>query len=189
MNPSTISRVLLATDFSDSAVLAHDYAAHLAAAFGASIDILHVTDRRPEMSVDQVVKRESEVHSQLRAVEKMLHRHGLHVTVRRVTGDPGEQILAAARQVDADVIAMGLQGQTNVAYGLTGSTVDRVTTAGICPVLTVPLPQREPSPCVMAAPGPVSIRRILAPVDFSIPSIDAVECAVRFAIGLEMPLN
>ena len=167
MNRSSVSRMLLATDFSDSALLAHDYAAHLASAFGASVDILHVTDRRPEMKAAELLKHEAQVQSQLRTVEKMLRNHGVPVTIRRIAGDPGAQILATAREVDADVIAMGLQGHTHVPYGLIGSTVDSVTKVGVCPVLTVPLPQKEASPCVLGAPGPLSIRRILAPVDFS----------------------
>ncbi len=184
MNRSSVSRMLLATDFSESALLAHDYAAHLASAFGASVDILHVTDRRPEMKAAELLKHEAQVQSQLRTVEKMLRNHGVPVTIRRIAGDPGAQILATAREVDADVIAMGLQGHTHVPYGLIGSTVDSVTKVGVCPVLTVPLPQKEASPCVLGAPGPLSIRRILAPVDFSTPSLDALECAVHFAMGL-----
>lgn len=188
MNRSTVSRILLATDFSDSALLAHDYAAHLASAFGASIDILHVTERRRETETDELLKYEANVQSQLRIVERMLKNHGVPVTVRRVTGDPGAQILAAAREVDADVIAMGLQGHTHVPYGLMGSSVDSVTKVGVCPVLTVPLPQKEASPCVLAEPGPVSIRRILAAVDFSTPSMDSLECAAHFAMGLRAEL-
>jgi nucleotide-binding universal stress UspA family protein len=182
MNRSTISRILLATDFSDSALLAHDYATHFASAFGASIDILHVTENANE------IKAVANVQSQLRIVERMLRNHGVAVTVRRVTGDPGAQILATAREVDADVIAMGLQGHTHLPYGLIGSTVDSVTKAGVCPVLTVPLPQKEASPCVLAEPGPVSIRRILAAVDFSTPSMDSLECAVHVAMGLRAEL-
>lgn len=188
MNHSSVSRMLLATDFSESALLAHDYAAHLASAFGASINLIHVTDRRPQMKVDELLKQEAHVQSQLRTVEKMLKNHGVPVTVQRVTGDPGAEILATARAVDADVIAMGLQGHTHVPYGLIGSTVDSVTKVGVCPVLTVPLPQKEASPCVLAEPGPVSIRRILAPVDFSTPSMDSLECAVQFARGLRAEL-
>jgi nucleotide-binding universal stress UspA family protein len=188
MNRSTVSRILLATDFSDSALLAHDYAAHLASAFGASIDILHVTDRRPEMKADELLKHEAQVQSQLRIVERMLRNHGVPVTVRRVTGEPGAQILATAREVGADVIAMGLQGHTHLPYGLIGSAVDSVTKVGVCPVLTVPLPQKEASPCVLAEPGPVSIRRILAAVDFSTPSLDSLECAAHFAMGLRAEL-
>jgi nucleotide-binding universal stress UspA family protein len=188
MNRSTVSRMLLATDFSDSALLAHDYAAHLASEFGASVDILHVTDRRPEMKVAELLKHEAQVQSQLQSVEKMLRNHGVPVTIRRIAGDPGAQIVAVGRQVGADVIAMGLQGHTHVPYGLIGSTVDSVTKTGICPVLTVPLPQKQASPCVLGVSGPVSIRRILAPVDFSIPSMDALECAVHFARGLRAEL-
>jgi nucleotide-binding universal stress UspA family protein len=188
MNRSNVSRMLLATDFSDSALLAHDYAAQLASAFGASVDILHVTDRRPEMRAAELLNEEGQVQSQLQSVEKMLRNHGVPVTIRRITGDPSAEIVAVGRQVDADVIAMGLQGYTHVPYGLIGSTVDSVTKAGICPVLTVPLPHKEASPCVLAPRGPASIRRILVAVDFSSPSIDALECAVHFARALRAEL-
>ena len=44
MKQSNVERILLATDFSDSAVLTHDYAEYLALSLSASLDILYVSE-------------------------------------------------------------------------------------------------------------------------------------------------
>lgn len=184
MNRSSISRLLLATDFSNSAMLAHVYAEYLALTFGASLDILHVNERPRDRNAGEILKEEGRIQTQLWTLQDGLRKRGVPVTVRSVTGDPSAQILSAAQQLKADVIAMGMQGDRRLPYGLIGATVETVTKAGLCPVLTVPLPQKEASPCIFPAPGAIMIRNILVPVDFSTPSLDSLEYAVHLAKGL-----
>jgi nucleotide-binding universal stress UspA family protein len=187
MKQSNVARILLATDFSASAVLAHHYAKYLALTLKASLHILTVDeDARPSVSGEK--RAADEVKTLLRTLQDGMKEHGLSVSARWVTGDPGAQIITSARQLDADVIAMGMQGYTHLSYGLLGSTVDTVTKAGLCPVLTVPLPQKQASPAGMPSTGTVSIGRILAPVDFSIPSLDSLEYAVQLAQDLKANL-
>ena len=93
----------------------------------ASTDILHVANGRA-MTHDDIHLR-----SQLETVGKMLRSQEVPVTVRYITGDPAAHILAVAREVKADMIAMGVQGPTDVAYGVIGQTVNRVAQAGLCP--------------------------------------------------------
>jgi nucleotide-binding universal stress UspA family protein len=185
VNQSIISKILLATDFSDSAILAQVYAEYLAAALKASVAVLHVSESRHGGTAPS---EEAEIQTKLREVRESIEALAVPVSIHRSTGSAGDQILSTARHMNADVIAMGMQGHTHVPYGLIGTTVRTVTKSGPCPVLTVPLPAKEASPCLFSGPEAVKVRRILAPVDFSSPSMDSLECAIHLAHGLKADL-
>jgi nucleotide-binding universal stress UspA family protein len=182
---AVVSKILLATDFSDSANLAQMYAEYLAVALKASLVVLHVTEH-PSPTKGSLTERE--IRTRLQTLQDKIEERAVPVSVQRSRGDAGDQIVSAARRLDADVIAMGMQGQTHVPYGLVGSTAYAVATSGPCPVLTVPLPSKEASPCLFTTPGAAEIRRILAPVDFSGPSLDSLECAIQLAHRLQAEL-
>jgi nucleotide-binding universal stress UspA family protein len=171
-------KILLATDFSESAKLAHAYTEYLAVALNASVNVLHVSERRSSV---ETRLEEQEIQARLHSLQEKIAERAVPVSVQRSIGNPGDAILAAAHQLDADIISMGMQGETHVPYGLIGATAKTVTTGGPCPVLTVPLPVKEASPCVFPAPDEVRIQRILAPVDFSDPSLNSLECAMHLA--------
>jgi nucleotide-binding universal stress UspA family protein len=185
VNDSVVSKILLATDFSDSAVLAHVYAEYLAVALKASIVVLHVCEHPP---AEAPFKEEGDIQAKLRMLQDSMEARAVSVIIQRSRGNPGDQILSAAQQLDMDLIVMGLQGHNHVPYGLLGATAHTVTTNGPCPVLTVPLPSKPSSPCKFSEPEAVQIRRIFAPVDFSGPSLDSLECAIHLAHGLRAAL-
>jgi nucleotide-binding universal stress UspA family protein len=102
-----------------------------------------------------------------------------------VLGNPYEQICLAAKEKGADLAVLGVQGRTNLLYGLIGSTVERVVKYGTCQVLAVP-GLREGTGKPMSTSRKVPHRpHILVPLDFSRPSLDAVEYAIQLARGLE----
>jgi len=187
VDQAMVSKVLLATDFSASATLAQVYTEYLAAVLKASVVVLHVTEHR---SPTEGALTEEEIQNRLHTVQHNIGEHAVPVSIERSAGKAGDQILSAAHQLDADVIAMGMQGETHVPYGLIGATTHVVTTNGPCPVLTVPLPSKEASPCVFPAPDAVQVRRILAPVDFSDPSLDSLEWGIHLAhrLGADLVL-
>ena len=172
------STILLATDFSESAHLAQVYTEYLAAALNASVIVLHVAERPSSLETGL---KEQEIQRKLRTLREKIEERAVPVSVQRSTGNAGNAILSAAHQLGADIISMGMQGETHVPYGLIGTTVQTVTSSGPCPVLTVPLPVKEASPCAFTAPDAVRIQRMLAPVDFSDPSLDSLECAIHLA--------
>ena len=53
-------------------------------------------------------------------------------------GDPVEQIVAAAAEVKADLVAMPTAGRAGVLEALSGSTTERVLRRVRCPLLAVP---------------------------------------------------
>ena len=172
-----VSRILLATDFSHSATLAQAYTEYLAVTLKAAVIALHV-EEHPSQTDRSLTERD--IDRKLQALEDKIREGAVPVSVQRSIGHPGDEILSAAHRLDADIIVMGMRGWTHVPYGLIGATTHTVTTNGPCPVLTVPLPVKEASHCAFS-PRAVSIRRMLAPVDFSTPSLDSLECAMQLA--------
>ena len=183
-----VKRILLATDFSDDAGRAQEYAMHLAGACGAKLEVLHVIEATREMDLETesfalVERSRAAAARQLEEVRDDLARRGTAARVRLLLGDPSEQIHQVARELDSDLVVLGAQGRNNLPYGLLGKTAARVICEGPCPVLAVPGSRKD---AVEVPPierlGP--IRHILAPLDFSTPSLDAVEYAVHLARGV-----
>ncbi len=188
MTKPLITRILLATDFSDGAACAQNYALYLASHWGATLDVLHVIEAPNRLSAEAeplaaAMQVRAEAAQELAKVRDDLARRGTSARVRLVLGNPAEHIGLAARDEGAELIVLGVRGRTNVLCGLIGSTAERVVREGPCPVLAVPglgeAPGEPP-----AANSRVEIRHILAPLDFSSPSLDAVEYAIQLANGL-----
>ncbi len=188
MTKALMTRILLATDFSDGAACAQDYAVYLASHWGATLEILHVIEAPHRLSAETeslvaVMQARAEAARQLEQVRDDLARRDVSAKVRLVLGNPAEHISLAAKSQGAELVVLGVRGRTNLLYGLIGSTAERVVTEGPCPVLAVPgLHEEAGKPS--AARGAPSIRHILAPLDFSSPSLDAVEYAIQLANGL-----
>jgi len=107
-------------------------------------------------------------------------RRGMAVTTRVATGIPSEEVITAARAEDSDLIVVGTKGKTGLAHVLLGSTAERVIRGAPCPVLAV---RTEPADAENdgALSRPVTLERILVPIDFSDCSLDALEYAVVVA--------
>ncbi len=188
MTTPLMTRILFATDFSDDASHAQEFAICLTAAWDASLDVLHVLEAPPWLGADVetialIGQAKADAARRLEAVRDQMMERNLSVRVRQVLGKPHEQICLAAKTNGASLVVMGVQGQTNLMYGLIGSTVERVMREGPCPVLAVP-GLREEAGKPLTASRQVPIRHILVPVDFSGPSLDAAEYAIQLAKGL-----
>lgn len=193
MNKPMMTRILFATDFSDDAARAQEYAMYLATAWDAKVDVLHVIEAPAWLNADAatiavVEQARGDAAQRLEQVHDHMVRSGIAATVRQVLGNPAEQICLAARETGSDLAVLGVQGRTNLLYGLIGSTAERVVKDGPCPVLAVPGLRAEAG--IPADAGrDVPIRNILAPVDFSSPSLNAVEYAIQLAKGLGCQLT
>jgi nucleotide-binding universal stress UspA family protein len=67
----------------------------------------------------------------------VLRHIGAHVETEVRFGDPAEEILAAAKARQVDVIAMATHGRTGLAQVIFGSVAARVQGSGVRPVLVV----------------------------------------------------
>jgi nucleotide-binding universal stress UspA family protein len=92
-----------------------------------------------------------------------------------VEGDAARQIVEHARRTRADVVVMGTHGRSGFERWVLGSVTEKVLRKLECPVLTVPPSSTGPDAEESA------FRRILCAVDFSAPSVQAVEQALSLA--------
>jgi nucleotide-binding universal stress UspA family protein len=173
-----IKRLLLATDFSDCARRAEEYACALTASWRAELTVMTVVEFQPgldrEYAVNQVylADRMYEATAGLAAFKDKLHRKGVQATTRVGTGLPSEEVIAAAQSEDADLIIVGTRGKSGLAHVLLGSTAERVIRMAPCPVLAVPMPKAEDQ-----VGRAITLERILVPTDFSDCSLAAVQYA------------
>jgi len=181
-----IKRILFATDCSRWARRAEDYACALACSWKASLTVLSVAEFQPGLNPDYSVNREyladlfKQGSSQLVDLKGRAERRGIAVTTRMATGIPSEEVITAARAEDSDLIVVGTRGKTGLAHVLLGSTAERVIRGAPCPVMTVrtePVDAEDDG----ALSKPVTLDRILVPIDFSDCSLDALEYAVVVA--------
>ena len=147
MAPS-LNRILVPTDFSETADVALDYAKQLATKMGASLHLLHVfTDPyavagcAPE--VYAAVPPDARERARNEANERLVERldsdeeqrfRGTRGIVRGLTAP---QIVAYADSQDIDLIVMGTHGRRGVAHLLLGSVAEHVVRTASCPVLTI----------------------------------------------------
>lgn len=179
--------VLLATDFSRWAGRAEAYACCLASIWRADLTVMTVLEfprgLNPDYPVNRIYLTELRkmATAQLGDLKTRVAARGISSQTRVATGIPSEEILAAAKAEDSDLVVVGTKGKTGLEHVLVGSTAERVIRTAPCPVLAV---RAEPSEGERGGSDPcrgVSLERILVPVDFSDCSLDALEYAVQVA--------
>ncbi len=186
MKPRLMTRILFATDFSDGAARAQEYATSLAMTWDADLDVLHVLEgpawmpsRTTDISLPEQIHED--VTPQLAEMQKQMARKRVAATVRQSRGIPSAQINQAAKECGSDLVVLGTEGRTGRYYRLLGSTAERVTKIAPCPVLAVPNLRKEAVRHATAVESPILIQHILTPVDFSSPSLASIEYAIQFA--------
>ena len=146
----SIKKILVPTDFSESATAAYAYAKELAAIFKSQIILIHVyepivfyseapigmpdlvdieknihasSDQSLDRIIDQHFKKENEEQP---AVEKML-----------IQGKPFIEIIRVAKEQSVDLIIMSTHGRSALEHILLGSVTEKVVRKAPCPVLTI----------------------------------------------------
>jgi len=151
-----VRRILLPTDFSDSAATAGEFAADLALRYDAGIDVVHIfkgaQDIEPFvdwLELDDATQTKASVmgdflrhHAKprLKAVLRKLVEFGVsHVRGRLLAGNPSRIITDLAGNGDYQLIVMASHGGSSLADALIGSCVERVLRRSPVPVLVVPI--------------------------------------------------
>jgi universal stress protein A len=144
---TTVTRILVATDFSAASNAALAFARTLASRFGASLHLLHILEDpyvtgafAPEVYAPPPAGlRESWLRS-AEATMAMLVTEAdttaFNATTDVVFGPIAHTIVERASQIGADLIVMGTHGRGGVAHLLMGSVAERVVRTAGCPVLT-----------------------------------------------------
>jgi universal stress protein A len=150
----SVRTILHPTDFSEQSEMAFRMACALARDYNARLVFLHVvappvivfgegvlpidpTDYRrgADEGLAQLAARAAWAETESRLAE----------------GDPVTEILASARDCQADLIVMGTHGRTALAHLLMGSIAEKVVRRASCPVLTVKAPLAENVPALAGA--------------------------------------
>ena len=143
-----IQTVLIPIDFTDSARQAFYAGISLAAKTGAEVYVLHVSE--PIKAFDFGKKRYVETAETIARVEEgvtrrinelwegggveAVDRRKIHMVVRG--GKAANEILAVAKEKNADLIVLGSSGEGGIGSPL-GTTSERVSREALCSVLTI----------------------------------------------------
>lgn len=184
----TPRRILVATDFSETADRAQRAALALARAFEAELHVLHVRVLLddPHLEAEHLAEierlRASGDDQQRDALNSYAGDAAVEVEVHLARGlDVAEVIRESASDLGCHLIAMGTHGRRGVGHMLLGSVAEKVIRTAPVPVMTVHRNSRLPEH---------GIRRILVAHDFSEQSSFAVQLAGAWAraLGAEVTL-
>jgi nucleotide-binding universal stress UspA family protein len=135
--------VMLATDGSAAAQRAADFAAALAARYGARVTVLHTFPPVPnflgEPTYSQTLdKTLGEAQALVGDVAKRLRAQGItHVDAEVVEGPAASAILDMAESRAPDLLVVGARGLSAWKGLVRGSVSQAVTQGAACPVLVI----------------------------------------------------
>ena len=123
----------------DEAILTH--VTDLARENESSIVLIHVADGWAARNIGQLQLRESEeMHGDLAYIETVsasLEAAGLDAEAVLASGDPADEIVAAAEREKCDLIAMATHGHRFLSDLIRGSVANTVRHKSLVPVLMV----------------------------------------------------
>ena len=165
-----LRKILVPLDLSECSRPALRYAAPVARQFGATITLLHAA-LPPKLATAKMASDLIEIGRQEFGAD-----FGVDAIMRQ--GEPVEEIVAAASELNIDLIIISTHGYSGLKHALHGSIAERVLQAAPCPVCTIrkDLLLRRNVDALRAEPW----KTIVAPVDFS----ECSRYALRFAGSL-----
>jgi universal stress protein A len=143
-------KILVPTDFSETAETALYYAEQLARQFDGELHVLHVCEDPMQLAswpllASGPAPEVGEEAAALRAQLKTLLKSGngsLKAEVHVIVGQPtGLAISRYAAEHEFELIVMGTHGRGPFSHALLGSVAEKVVRSAPCPVLTI----RHPS--------------------------------------------
>jgi nucleotide-binding universal stress UspA family protein len=147
MNPRSIKRIVVATDFSDLAAEAIETAVAFAKESGAMVDLVHVAAEAAypipppmdmiRMPVD-LPSAVSEASARLATEEDRVRARGVVCEGNVLVGRADAEIVGHADKTHSDLIILGTHGRSGLGHVLLGSVAEKVVQHAHCPVLTVP---------------------------------------------------
>jgi len=179
MTARKIDRILVPTDFSETADQAMRYASGLARALGAKLTIVYADPFVPPIDFTATVgawdefsfvSLQARAQDHLRADAEANVDPSVPYDIAIRVDPPLDGILAEARATEADLIVMGTHGRTGFRRLIIGSVTEAVMRYAKVPVIAVP----------PHAVTPASIRTIVCPI-IGESSIETLTFAARIA--------
>ena len=147
-----MKKVLVPTDFSDSARHALRYDISFAKEYGAELVLLHVvenltvgyaSDLFPVPMAEVFQEISGYAKTELAKLAGEAKERDVRVTELVAQGKPSAEIIRYAAENAVDMIVLGTHGKGILDQALFGSTTERVVRRAPCPVLTVPMAGHE----------------------------------------------
>ena len=147
-----MKKVLVPTDFSDSARHATSYGVSFAKEYGAELVLLHVvenitvgyaSDLFPVPMAEVFQEISGYAKTELAKLAGEAKERDVRVTELVAQGKPSAEIIRYAAENAVDVIVLGTHGKGMLDQALVGSTTERVVRRSPCPVLTVRMAGHE----------------------------------------------
>ena len=147
-----LKKVLVPTDFSDSARHAFRYGVSFAREYHAELVLLHVvenltvgyaSDLFPVPMAEVFQEISGYAKAELTKLGLEAKQKGVAVTELVAQGKPSAEIIRHAAENDVDMIVLGTHGKGMLDQALFGSTTERVVRRAPCPVLTVRMAGHE----------------------------------------------
>lgn len=140
--------IVVGTDGSETATKAVTSAVELAAAVGATVELVTAYEPVPTQRLQSerrdtpedlqwAISPREDVDATLEAAAKVARDAGVPVTVYARQGDPADAILDVAEEQEADLIVVGNKGMTGAKRFLLGSVPNKVSHHAPCSVLII----------------------------------------------------
>lgn len=179
MRNLAIKRILIPTDFSDTANLALEHAVKMARLLDSEITLLHVVSsfafrvHLPEMEFDetQEAKLAGVIGSKLNKIaDEISQKEGIKVSTLITSGRIREEVVRVAEEIYADIIILGTHGVSGLREFFMGSNAFRIVSDAACPVL-----------CIQESGHPVGFKNIIVPIDNSFYSREKLGLSIKLA--------
>lgn len=179
MRNLAIKRILIPTDFSETANLALEHAVNMARLLDSEITLLHVVStfafrvNLPEMEFDetQEAKLAGVIGSKLNKIaEEISKKEGIKVSTLISSGRIREEVVRVAEEIYADIIILGTHGVSGLREFFMGSNAFRIVSDAACPVL-----------CIQESGHPVGFKNIVVPIDNSFYSREKLGLSIKLA--------
>jgi nucleotide-binding universal stress UspA family protein len=133
-------KILCPVDFDDDSIVALEFAAQMAARHKALLHAVHVV-LVPASSLGYPAEAYDRLgRTELKRLEHLIKERVPKAVACEVSvkiGNPAEEIIKTAAEVDADLIVMATHGRAGVPRMVLGSVAECVIRASDCPVLVV----------------------------------------------------
>jgi nucleotide-binding universal stress UspA family protein len=147
-----LRKLLVPTDFSESARHALTYGISFAREYGAELTLLHVvenltvgyaSDLFPVPMAEVFQEISGYARTELAKLAEVAREKKVTVVEHVIQGKPSAEIIHFAQEQKIDMIVLGTHGKGMLDQALFGSTTERVVRRAPCPVLTVRLAEHE----------------------------------------------
>jgi len=147
------SKILCPVDFDQNSLLALQIATELTQENKATLDLLHVVAIPPGPEVALPFgKMENTARTRLERLARQKVSSKVPCQVEIMTGDPGAEIIQAAKRLGTDLIVMATHGRKGLRHFVLGSVAEHVIREAPCPVLAVKAKVPAPKSSVRRRP-------------------------------------